>query len=439
MTPTQVTRPGSGRLYFTDLDTVAQVAAVDGVPHRWGESTVPVQLRGVVRVAVLMGGRLVLTDNQLLDGRVFAALGPAGFGRLVAAHPADGAWPLEVHARRADLAASLRALLVLTDEPAAPLAGYRFSVLDDESAGRVAAALSLLTVAELDAAIAEVGVSGGVAAILEKCGADAAQCRALARVWQAWIDAQPWFTVMERTVRPPFTEHPGAGHVESAAAVLQRAGVPMEGRETLERLADPAYGIDNRSLAYRELDALADQGRAFARAADVLRQWVDARYQRAQAESIGADLLESRVGRDRDRDVQVWDDRHVLTLDDELARDVGEMPPEVFATLRFQTRGHMRAWWAADRRARRRAQRQLAFAVAQQTETADVTRLVRSAGGKVVVLVAALGVVEIHAEGWWRALVVAVAACFTAAPELYEARELRGGRLDRMVNLARQS
>lgn len=424
------------RLYLTDLDSAAQVHAVPGSAHQWTERLVSAHLRGVLRMSILMGGKLMLTDTQLLDGRVFAALGPSGFGRLISAHASSRGWPLEIFARGPDLQSSLRGLLVAEDQPDAPLNRLFFSCLEAPYAGRVATELGNHAVSELDEYISRHGAAGGLAAMLEKCGANGADCDALARVWQSWVDAQSSFVVTQYVVSPAFEAPPGQQRLERAYTALDRCGVGREGRAALDRLLDPAAHITSRSAAYQLLDEVALQGPADARAATILRRWVDAWYHRFRADSIGADVLESRSRQALSDDAgQIRDDRHVLTLDAEFARDLGEMPPEVFATLQFQTRHHTTAWWADDRSARRRAQRRLAFAIAEQTETADLTRLWRSVAGKALVLVLAVIVVELKAQGIWRTLVVVVAACLTALPEVYEARSLLPGRLDRMLNL----
>lgn len=430
-----MTEGGTGRrrLYLADLDSVRQAASIDGPVASWTPAEVPVSLRGIVRMAVLIGGTVVVTDTQLLDGRVFIALGPTGFGDLVAADHLDRRWPLEVCVRGATLGDSLRAMLAPSDDAAARLAPYEFSVTGDAvQRRRIARRLGECTIGDLDALIVSHGPVAGVVEMLRCCGLGDADAASLAERWTAWCQAVDRFACAPNVV--PSSALAGtvpAAEVERVRDVLKESGAAAECDVALERIADPGQNISTRSRAYVEvLEPLRLAGDAHAAGAEVLRSWVDAWYHRATAQAINADVLEARITGVGDV-ARRWDERHWLTLDGSMVGEVGEMPPEVFAALRFRSRHDIPSWWNERKRDRRLAHRRLALLIEQEIERLSFARLIFSGFSKVVVLMAAVFVTAIDVHGWLKVVVFVAAALFAAGPEIHDLWRLRGRRLDR--------
>jgi hypothetical protein len=431
------------RLYLADLDSVRQAAAVPGSAETWRPRIVPERLRGIVRMAVLIGGQVVVTDSQLLDGRVFVALGPTHFGDLVPADHADGQWPLEVCVRGESLTSSLAEMLAPRDacmaDPMSKLVPYEFSIVEDTALRRhVAREIGRHTVRDLRAAIAADGPIAGVIGLLRDSGLPAAQAGAIGRQWAAWCSADDRFRVVPNVVPP----HALGGAADPTSrqlitVALSAVDAPRACFAALDRIASDS-DVSSRSRAYGQvLEPLRKADRANEVGAELLRVWVDAWYHRSTAQAIDADVIESNLNTAALPDRQ-WDSRHWLTVDPGIADDLGQMPREVFAGLRYRSRHDTSAWWNDRRRSLRGAQRRLALLIEQETEQLSFGRLVGSGVSKVIVLMAAVLITAIEVHGWVKALVLVAAALFAAGPEAYELWRLRGRRLDRRFSVVRR-
>jgi hypothetical protein len=416
-------------LFSSVLDTVNQATIVAGSAEDWSEASVPAGLRGSIRMSILMGGQQMLTDTQLLDGRVFLALGPAGFERLVAAFGSHGPWPLEVVTRHGDLAACLRGLVVSVDRPDAPLAGFWFSVLsDDPTRERVKKALDGLTVRELDEAIAaRGGVAAGLAHVLEVCGGGPGECAALARAWQDWIDAQRHFAVREGPVTHLLADPPAPAMVSAVRERLAALGAPAGCFAAVDRLVGP--DVVTRSDAYAVLAPLTapDEREPVAE----IKRWVNAWHQQ-----VIADRVDALVVTPRD-DAGPYADAHCrLFVEPTVSRELSEMPPTIFSDVRYQVRHDSPQWWSEVDRKRRRAQRRLAFTLHRTTEKSDLGQARLGVLTKLLVLLGAVAIAAVPTSGVLLTVVVFVVAfALSVASELRELWRLRPGHLDQVFEL----
>jgi hypothetical protein len=430
------------RLFLADLDSVRQAAAVESRAPHWSPRSVPTRLRGVIRMSVLVGGRVVVTDFQLLDGRVFLALGPTGFGDLVCADPMDGEWPLEACIRGPSLEESLYLMLTggrqLGTDALAP---YEFSVIEDVTLRRqVARQLANHRVTDLERLVSQQGLVNGVIEMLATCGLPSDQASAIGSSWSAWCDAAKRFACVSGVVPAQALE--GPVDADSHALIrdaLHQVEAPSACTRALARIADPDGDIVSRSRAYvHVLDPLRRANPENEAGERLLRDWVDAWYHRSVAAAINADILDSHIPRG-DETAHGWDDRHWLTIDSELASELGAMPPEVFAGLRFRTRHDAQAWWKDDRHARKVAHRRLAVLIEQHIERVSMGKLIVSGSSKVVVLMAAVLVTGLDTHGWIKGIVLIIAALLAAGPELYAISRLSGRRLDRRFSVSPRS
>lgn len=417
------------RLFSSELDTVNQAAIIGGPAETWSEASVPAGLRGSIRMSILMGGQQMLTDTQLLDGRVFLALGPAGFERLVAAFGSHGPWPLEVVTRKGDLAACLRCLVVHDDRPDAPLAGFWFSALaDDPTRERVKKALDALTVRELDEAIAaRGGVAAGLAHLLEVCGATPDESAALGRAWQDWIDAQRHFAVREGAVTNLLADPPDHASLAAVRRQLTALRAPASCFAVVEELAGP--NVVTRSDAYEVLAPLTapDEHEPVAE----IKRWVNAWHQQVIANRVGAFVVTPRD------DGGPYADGHCrLFVEPTVSRELSEMPPTIFGDVRYQVRHDSPQWWSEVDRKRRRAQRRLAFTLHRTTEQSDLSQARLGVLAKLCVLLGAVAIAAVPTSGvLLTVLVFVVAFALSVAPELRELWRLRPGHLDQVFEL----
>lgn len=393
--------------------------------------SVPSEVRGALRMSVLMGGRLMLTDTQLFDGCIMTALGSHGFAQLVASQTSHDRWPLEVLTRCSTLEASLRGLMVddRHDEPEAPLAGFWFSVLPEGEREGVRDALGEFRVRDLDEEIANApGVGQGVAALLVRAGASGVIAARLGTTWQSWIEAENHFHKEQVAMTRLLDTTP-----PSAAEVRLRALV-NGAEDAVVRAAEQLCGaaVVTRSDAYNVLlevpDALADDREA-------LREWVDDWHQHEVAQRMRAVLVRSRS--DAQPSLADWRPSYDLFVHPKIAGELSAMPPEVFSGVVYRTREQdVSAWWAARGRERRKVQRRLAYALTTSTDRDDLRRTRINGFLKLFVLLAAVLIAEWHPpQTWVKYAVLGAAAVLSVAPELAVAWSLTSLRLDKVFCL----
>lgn len=419
------------RLFSPDLDTVNQAKVMRDDAATWTPMSVPSEVRGALRMSVLMGGRLMLTDTQLFDGCIMTALGADGFAQLVASQTSHDRWPLEVLMRGTDLATSLRGLLVddRRDAPDESLAGFWFSVLPGDERESVRDNLEMFTVNDLDGEIeAAESAAVGVATLLARAGADPEVARSLGRVWQGWIDAERRFYREQVAMSRLLQGAPPPAARERLRVLSKNADAQVV--EAAERLCGDK--VVTRSDAYNLLEEIPD---AFAEHREGIREWVNDWHQHEVARRMKAVIVRSRAG--SPPSISDWRASYELFVSPRIAAELSTMPSEVFSVVAYRTRDHdVSAWWTARERERRRAQRRLAHALSISTDRGDLRRTRINGCFKLFVLLAAVLMAEWDPDqAWVKYVVLCGAALLSVAPEIAVAWSLTSVRLDKVFCL----
>lgn len=397
------------RLFLRDLDSVTQHRFVVGEPEEWTALSVRPGFSAAVRLAMLLGQRVVVTNSQLFDGRAFLAWGPSGFGELVGGTRdiVSRGLPLTVLARHDDLSQAL-VNLVRPDDGGPHLKAFKFSVLSESDAQAVMTKLEGMEVAAFDARVLANGPAHALGETLQDCGLTPARCEALVERWQAWIDAESLVTVSSGWAGRPELTRLSKVELDRFDAV---AGADTSARAWVQEYADPESGIGSRSDAYDVLDSKVEMDRTTR---EELRSLVDDRYNMSIARQRKCDYIEiGLTGTDDERKLDLRsteysrrDDRDAtnhIRLEGKGLSGLAEMPPNVFSRLRYQTRDASAEWWSQKRRSAARAQRTIAYAIRLATEQPRPSRLVRQAVLTLVVvfLLAFLPALLSSTSSWW--------------------------------------
>jgi hypothetical protein len=140
-----------------------------------------------LRLDVILSGRVVLTDAQVLDGPAFGAWKPLELARLLDI-TGTARLPIEVRCREAGLAASLAGLVLRADGTLKP---FEFSSLGERQR-RAASALLADPPARLARAVARGAASdpiGAVTRVLEEAEVGERERQRLTRSWSRWCEA----------------------------------------------------------------------------------------------------------------------------------------------------------------------------------------------------------------------------------------------------------
>lgn len=440
-------------------------------PASWSGRTVSSEGIAAVRAPLLLADRVVVTPNQLFDGRVLLALGPDGLAQVAgyAARVAVEPLPLQVAVpariaaadlpARARLEAALASLVRFPDAPpGSPLRRFRWSLLPEApgtgpGATLVADRTATLAVDRyLDVCQAD-GVAAGVAWTLSSAGVDPTIAAALRSLWEAWLDAADRTevtTVVQDGIRAPDATPELVQRGAAAAARVTRATdrLVAELRAGLQEdrpdteLPDGTLAIRTRTDAYRWIEqhaaALPPEG------PPCLRRWVDLVYLRSQARQAGALVLDLEVvdhgaGSDRpDHHLELVDDDALpLRIEQSFLDDIRSMPPELFSTVRFRLRAVTASFAAgSDHRGERRAARTVAAILSEELAQPEPQQRYRMNAVKVAVtLLATLLLLS------GRPLVIVLALALvvvTLSPEIEQLITLRPRRMQQRFDLRRR-
>lgn len=456
------------------LDSVEQARMVSDLEHPAGWSGRCVSAAGIaaVRAPLLLADRLVVTPNQLFDGRVLLALGPDGLAQIsgYAARNVVEPLPLQIAVPARIAAAELparhrleAALASLVRFPGAPddqpLRRFRWSLLPEApsegpGSAEVAERMASLPADGFHDVCRTDGVPAGVAWALAGAGVQRTVVAALRRRWEDWLDAADRYevlTVVQDGIRDPDVTPALVQRGAAAAARATRATdrLVAELRRGLQEdrpdaeLPDGTLAIRTRTHAYGWLDQHA--ATLPAEAQRCLRRWVDLVYLRSQARQAGALVLDLEVvdrgagaaRRHPGRLELVDDDALPLRIERGFLAELRGMPPELFSTVRFRLRAVTAGFrTGTDHRGERRAARAIAAILSEELVQPEPQQRYRMIAVKVVMTLAATLLLLVDHPLVIMAAVVLVVV--TLSPEIEQLVTLRPGRMRQRFDLRRR-
>ncbi|MFD5428112.1 hypothetical protein [Streptomyces sp. NPDC127084] len=302
------------------------------------------ELLGRLRWEVIQGGSLFLSYPQLLDGAVFAALGPDKLLDELAIRAIGGGavLPIRVNSRNADMAGQLIAMLST---------GFLFSSLPipDEQCLRLQRELAAR--ADSEAAVAALAAEGPVGMadrLLAATGVlDTPLRRRTVTRWRAWLEAAehgllevsplvPADYATAYAMRPPPRPEDMASHAGRAVLAAWTSG-------ELD-----VSGLPNRSRLYESLDSLLRSGDPTAQADEqMLRESFDETYYRAIAASEGCllGMPSPRRGVRRREAATLGEQTPVVAYPTRFELRLGKMSVEQWQRYTDDAADALTSWW----------------------------------------------------------------------------------------------
>lgn len=400
------------RLYAVEFDSLTQRRLRDLGGTTFGPDAAS-SFVAMMRLADMLSGTIVLTDNMVFDGIMFHQIGPRRLLELIGRPVGAGlAFPFEVRSRARNLEqALLRSLRHPRAAPRDRLSPFEFAALDvpEQERIRIGQRLGELRVRELDRRIRRHGVTGGLARLLiDRCGAPEDKVRQMQREWTAWIEAD----------RRGLLEFRRAGERRDIDDDRAFARDPVDAMRSDLRTEDGRQALqwvyENRHQRRTDIRAwlrerLPDDDVRLAADRDVIEVWHNACYLRSLAHAQGAELIEFLLGDPnearrrrllRRRDVSRFDgSTRRVKLPATLMAELGQMPRAVFATVRYSNRDALAAW---RRHGDRGSMRRLAYGLLAATHQPDPARLSRETELRLLLVVVAAFVAEAFQDlSWW--------------------------------------
>jgi hypothetical protein len=315
---------------IVNLDSLAQREEFD----RSGPAASLARVVAMLRVGRLLGGTVLLTDAQLLDGYLLLSLGPKGVGCAIGPHVA-------VRARAATLDDALAGLV---DTGAPTLAGFEFSSLPHTTAAERRALADRLSGLSAERFRALRSTGGTLAALrwaLLSAGAAPHAADALAGAWQRWLQADAsGEVVVETFVRPELDLGPAAAR-RPLAPLLDSPDAEEVASRLEARIADGA----SRS----RLRGDVERARLGAEDRQMAHEWLDAIYVRSLAGQHQALVLELPRTGDPGPLRRRATGESTLSLGSGTLDSLGQVSSATFDLIVDRTREDARRWRAGNR------------------------------------------------------------------------------------------
>jgi hypothetical protein len=403
---------GMLRLYAVEFDSLTQRRLRDLGRTTFGPDAES-SFVAMMRLADMLSGSIVLTDNMVFDGVMFHQIGPRRLLELIG-RPVGAAliFPFEIRSRADNLEKGL--LRSIRDPRSAPrdrLTSIEFAALDvpEHDRIRIGQRLGRLRVRELDRRIRRHGVPGGIAQLLiDRCGAPEDKVRQMQRNWAAWIEAdRRGLLVFRRTGERRDIDDDRAFARDPVTAMREDLRTE-DGQQALQ------WVYENRHQRRTDVRAwlrtrLPDDDAKQAADREVLELWHNACYLRSLAHAQGAELIEFLLGDPRDAGRRRLLRRRKTTPADgqtrrvklpaSLMAELGQMPRAVFATVRYSNRDALDAW---RRHGDRGSMRRLAYGLLAATDQPDPRRLSRETEMRLLLVVVAAFVSEVFDGPDWK-------------------------------------